>query len=609
MSRVLAKETTDKISEKIELAGWVDAIRLHGKLIFIDLRDRSGIVQVVINKGDNPQVYSEAKRLKPEHVVSLTGLVRERDAGFINSTIPTGTVEVEALSLTILSESQPLPFDMSGSELEVNLSTLLDYRSLTLRHKKVQSIFRLQETIVQTFRETMKRLDFTEFQAPTIVASATEGGSEVFPIRYYDYDAFLAQSPQLYKQIMVSIYERVFTVAHAYRAEPSVTTRHLSEYVGMDAEMGFIKDFSEVMDVVELLVKDIFLAIAEKHSNELKVFNTTVPVVSERIPRLKLKEAQQIIFERSGRDNRTEPDLEPEDEREICRWAKEEKGSELIFITHYPTSKRPFYTYPDPKDPEYTCSFDLLGRGVEWVTGGQRIHEYDWLAGNIEKRGLNRKDFETYLQAFRWGMPPEGGFCLGLERITQLVLGLGNVREASLFPRDMERVDQRLSLLQPNKKSLVTAAVYEKITELLKGKKIEYQAFEHEPVFTSEQAAKARGTDQKEGAKALVMYADDNPVLLVLSATLKVDNGLFKKTTGSKDLRMATPEEVKKLTGIEVGAVPPFGNLMNLKTYFDTSISENEMSSFNAGSHTQSLRLKSKDLIDLVKPEVLLFSK
>jgi len=295
-------------------------------------------------------------------------------------------------------------------------------------------------------------LDFSEFQAPTIVPVATEGGAEVFHIDYFDKDSYLAQSPQLYKQIMLGAFERVFTVTHAYRAEPSVTTRHLTEYVSLDVEMAFIDSWTDLMDTCEIIMRNIFSEVQKNCSKELKLFGATLPKIAKKIPRLKMREAQEIIFQRTGRDNRKEPDLEPEDEKEISDFAKEKYGSELIFITHFPTKKRPFYTFPDPEDPEYTLSFDLLCRGLEVVTGGQRIHDYKMLLKNIKKWGLKIKDFKYYLQAFKYGLPPEGGFAIGAERLVKQILGLENIREASVFPRDMIRIDQKLSALQPKKR-------------------------------------------------------------------------------------------------------------------------------------------------------------
>jgi len=440
--RTLIKKTPEKIGEEVVLKGWVNTRRDHGKIIFIDLRDRTGIVQVVFVG------LEKAKDLRSEWVVEIKGLVKERPENLVNPKLETGKIEIEAIELKVLAKAKELPFDTSGTELNVGLPILLDYRPLSLRHPKVRAVFKVEETIIAAFRESLKREDFTEIQAPTIVPSTTEGGSQVFKIKYFDRDAFLGQSPQLYKQILVGVFERVFTLAHAYRAEPSVTTRHLTEYLGMDAEMGFINDFEEIIETVEKVVRDIFAKVSEENKKELLLYGATLPKLAKKIPVLKMREAQQIIFERTGRDNRHEPDLEPEDEKEICRYSLEKYGSDLIFITHYPTKKRPFYSYPDPQDPEFTQSFDLLGRGLEWVTGGRRINDYETLLDHVKKWGNKPEDFEIYLQAFRYGMPPEGGFCLGAERITMQILGLENVREASFFPRDMERIDVRLPKLE-----------------------------------------------------------------------------------------------------------------------------------------------------------------
>jgi len=244
---------------------------------------------------------------------------------------------------------------------------------------------------------------------------------------------------------MVSVFERVYMLAHAYRAEPSVTTRHLSEYISLDAEMGFIESWEELMDTCEVMLKNVFSAIEKDCSKELELFEVSVPKI-KKIPRLKLKKAQQIILERTKRDNTNEPDLSPEDEVEICKWSFETHKSELVFITHYPTKKRPFYTMPDKDNPEETLSFDVLYKGLEIITGGQRINDYEQLLSNVKKWGNDPSDFEIYLQAFKYGMPPEGGFALGAERIIKQLLNLENLREASLFPRDMSRIDKRLNV-------------------------------------------------------------------------------------------------------------------------------------------------------------------
>lgn len=448
MKRILASETIKNTDKEVLLKGWVKTRRDHGKLTFLDLRDRSGIVQLVVNPQISPQAHQVAQEIRPEYVVSLTGKVNKRPKEMVNPELPTGTVEIEVKTLEILTKAEELPFDLGGPTLNLNLETLLDHRPLSLRHPKIQAIFKVQETIVQSFRQTLKDLDFVEIQVPTIVPVATEGGAEVFQIDYYDRDAYLAQSPQLYKQITISAFERVFTLAHAYRAEPSVTTRHLSEYLSLDAEVSFIDSWEELMDLAEKVIVSMIQAARTNNKWELSLLKVNLLEIKGKIPRIKLRQAQEIIFKRTGKDHRKEPDLDPADEKEMCLWASEEHGSPFVFITHFPTKKRPFYTLPDPQDPESTLSFDLLGISEEWVTGGQRINDYQMILEHIKKWGNKPEDFTTYLEVFRYGMPPEGGFAIGLERVTKDILGLGNVREASLFPRDIERIDQRFSQIQ-----------------------------------------------------------------------------------------------------------------------------------------------------------------
>ena len=445
MSRILVIEATKYIGKKVRIKGWVNRRRDHGGIVFLDLRDRSGIVQVVCS----PKL---AKDIKDEYVLGVEGRVQKRPQKMINPKLETGKIEIQASKIDILAKARSLPFDLREKELKVSLPTLLDYRPVTLRHPKIKAIFKVQEQIIESFRKNMKDLGFFEFQAPTIVPVATEGGAELFPVKYFDYEAYLAQSPQLYKQILIGVFERVFTVTKAYRAEPSVTTRHITEYISLDMEMGFIDSWEDLMDICQILIYNIFSNVKENCKKELKIFEQKIENLGAPIPRLKLREAQEIIFERTGRDNREEPDLTPEDEKDICQWAKEKKSCELVFITHFPTKKRPFYTFPDPEDPEYTLGFDLLYRGIEIVTGGQRINDYKQLLANIKKFGLKKKNLEFYLQAFKYGMPPEGGFALGAERITKQILGLENLREASLFPRDIGRIDQRLAKLKSKKK-------------------------------------------------------------------------------------------------------------------------------------------------------------
>lgn len=435
MERTLITDTVEKVGEKVRLEGWVNTIRDHGKITFIDLRDRSGIIQCV---GTN------LERVSPESVVEIIGIVSERPEKLVNPKIKTGSVEIQIETLNVIASAAELPFDMGTEDLNVDLPTLLDYRSLTLRHKKQQAIFKVQAVIIDAFRQALIKKDFIEFQSPSVISAVPEGGAEVFKVKYYDHDAYLSQSPQLYKSLLVGIFERVFSINQIFRAEPSVTTRHLSEVTSLDAEFGFIDSWRDVIEMEEYVVRFIFSEVEKKCSDQLTLFGASLPKLSDKIPILKLREAQEIIFKRTGRDVRTEKDLSPEDEREICRWSLEEKDSDLVFVTHFPTKKKPFYVYPDPEDPDYGFSVDLLGRGVEWSSGGQRLNDYKEILEHVKEWGLKEKDVELYLQSFRFGVPPLGGFALGAERVTMHILGLKNIREASLFPRDMERVDVRL---------------------------------------------------------------------------------------------------------------------------------------------------------------------
>lgn len=599
--RTLIKDTVKEVGQTITVKGWVNSIRSHGQIAFADLRDRSGIIQIVGNK--------ELASLKEEYVVEITGKVRARDKKYFNDKIVTGKIEMEAQEIKVLSESRDLPFDLHQEDLNVSLPVLLDFRAASLRNKKVQDVFKVQATIVEAFRSFLRSQDFEEIFVPTIVAGSTEGGSEVFPVDYFGYQAFLAQSPQLYKQVLTSIFERVFTVAHAYRAEPSVTTRHMTEYVGLDAEMGFVDSWLDVLKMADASVKAIFSLVAEKHQDVLDEYGVTIPKTIDETPRIKLKDALELIYNRTGRDVRNELDMDPEGEREICRWSLEEFGSELVFITHFYTKKRAWYSFADPENPDETLTFDLIGRGVEWISGGQRIHNYDEFRQKIISKGQNPDEFEApYGQTFKYGMPPEGGWCIGLERITQNMLGLSNVRQASLFPRDMERVDGRLSVIG-KKISKSKVDLHEKLVTFLKERMVDFKHLDHEETKTSEDSARVRGTTLDQGAKALLMFADNKPVLLVMSASKKLDNSSFKKQFEFKDIRMATPDEVEKTSGTVIGGVPPFGNLFNVSTYVDEGLLANEAIAFNAGSRTQSIIMSSSDFIKHANPQKGNFAK
>jgi len=438
MKRTLIAQTPTKVGKKIKLSGWINNRRDHGKLVFIDLRDRSGSIQVVVIP-DKEEAYSNAKLIRSEYVVEIEGLVKERPCRAGVECKGTDRVEIEAEKINILAETDgELPVDISLEDMNLNLETLLNNRSLTLRNKKVNAIFKIYNEELSAYAEALRRSDFTEIKSPKIVNAATEGGANFFKIKYFDKDAYLAQSPQFYKQAAVGAFERVFEIGSVFRAEPHFTTRHVNEYIGLDGEMGFIDGFEDVMNQLEQTMAFVFEEIGKKCQKELALYGATVPEI-KTIPRIKLTEALDILDREFGKKMEG-IDIDPEGERMICEWAKDKYDSELIFLTHYPSSIRPFYTMPS-EDPQYTESFDLLFRGVEIATGGQRIHNYQKLVENIKKHGLNPDDFKDYLDNFRFGMPPHGGWGLGSERVVQKILGIDNIKEAVLFPRDVKRLN------------------------------------------------------------------------------------------------------------------------------------------------------------------------
>ena len=443
-NRIYIKDLKDNIGKEVIVAGWVDVRRDQGKMVFFDMRDMTGKVQCV-TLPSRVEVIEKAKIIRPEWVLKITGLVNKRPVKNVKAGVLNGEVELEVTGIEVLAEAEPLPFDMSLDGYNLELTTELDNRALVLRFPKIQAVFKVQETIIDSFREFMKQNMFFEFQAPSITPAVAEGGSEVFKIDYFDKKAYLTQSPQLYKQIAMAAFERVFSVNKIFRAEPSATTRHLTEVVSLDAEMAFIDGWEDVRDMAEATVKFILEQVKEKNVDQLKLLKAELPVMIDKTPTFSLQEAQQKIFENFKHDVRGEKDLNPQDEREICEIVKKETGSDFVFVYGYPTLKKPFYVYPNPKNPEFNEGMDLLCRGLEWLSGGRRINKYDQLIEHVKLWKMDPNKIKMFLEAFKYGVPPEGGFAFGAERITMQILGLKNIREACMFPRDMERIDERLS--------------------------------------------------------------------------------------------------------------------------------------------------------------------
>ena len=442
--RIFIKDLKEHMGGIVTIAGWVDVRRDQGKMIFLDFRDMTGRVQGLILP-NYTETLEVGKTLRQEFVVKVTGKINERPEKNKKVGVLNGELELEIQTIEVLAEAATLPFDMSLSGYNLELTTELDNRALVLRQPKVQAVFKVSETIIDSFREYMKKNMFFEFQAPSMVPATAEGGAEVFQLDYFDKKAYLSQSPQLYKQIVMSAFERCFSVNKVFRAEPSSTTRHLTEIVSLDAEMGFIDSWRDVRDMAEETVRYILTQVGEKNAEHLKLLDATLPVMIEKTPTYSLTEAQNMIFEKNGRDVRGEKDLNAQDEREICEIVKNETGSDFVFVYGYPTKKKPFYVYPNPENPEFNEGVDLICRGVEWLSGGRRVNKYDQLEEQVKEWNMDPNKIKMFLEAFKYGVPPEGGFAFGAERLTMQILGLKNIREASMFPRDMNRIDERLT--------------------------------------------------------------------------------------------------------------------------------------------------------------------
>lgn len=440
--RVLIGDLQGKVGQEVVIGAIADVRRDQGKMVFFDFRDRSGSLQGVVLP-NHAEAIAVAKEVTVESALKVIGIVNKRPEKNIQADKQNGDIELEVTAIEILGKAEVLPFERDA---EVNLDTHLDNLPLTLRTKRSRAIFKVQAEILKAYRAFLNGQGFTEFQAPKLIGDDAEGSGAVYEVPYfYGKTAHLATSPQLYKQIMVGVFERVFCSGIVFRAEKHATTRHLNEYTSLDMEMGFIEDHHDLMRMETRLMRHISEHLKATCAAEFALLGASIPEVPEEIPTMKLREAQALILKETGKDKTEEPDLEPEDERWLCDWAKKEKNSDFVFVTHYPVAKRPMYTMEDEGDKGFTKSFDLLFRGVEITTGGQRRHDYQNLIDGIRMKGLDPEAFSYYLQAFKHGMPPHGGWGMGLERLTAKFLGVENVKEATLFPRDINRIDTRLT--------------------------------------------------------------------------------------------------------------------------------------------------------------------
>jgi nondiscriminating aspartyl-tRNA synthetase len=431
MERVWSVDLPNHVGEHIVIAGWLLRLRRLSQVTFLILRDGRGLAQAVL---DDQRLVDQVAALPPESVLRLAGEV------IATPQAPQG-VELRVHTIDVIAQAlEPPPFELHRPHIPAQLPTILEHAAVGLRHARQRAMFRIAATSVEGFRGALRAEHFVEIFTPKLVATATESGANVFRVDYFGRQAYLAQSPQFYKQTMVGVFERVFEVGPVFRAEPHDTPRHLNQYLSLDAEMGFIDDHTTVMALVERVVAGMLHGLQQEARAALGLLDCTLPEPPAHIPALDFVEAQRLIQAATGEDVLGEPDLAPSHERWLGEWAKCEHGSEFLFVTGYPLAKRPFYTHPDPTRPGQSNSFDLLFRGLELITGGQRLHSYATYLAALAERGQDPEPLAGYLEAFKHGMPPHGGFALGLERWVARLVGAANVRETTLFPRDMQRL-------------------------------------------------------------------------------------------------------------------------------------------------------------------------
>jgi len=601
MERVLSSELNHHLEQTVLVRGWLNNLRAIGKLNFLILRDRKGLIQIVIN---DKEEFNKVKELQPGAVLQIVGKVTASTEANLTAEIIDPKIEVEVP----IKEVPPIEF--YKPELHADLEFVLDHRPIALRQRKIQAVFKIQAELVHAYRLFMHDLvDAVEYFAPNIIGASSEGGAEFFNVDYFGYTATLAQSSQLYKQIMVGVNERVYALMPFFRAENSQTTRHLTEGKQFEFEMGFFKHWHEILDIQENCIKFMVKHLHATCEKEITLLGNTLIDAPSSVPfpRVTFKEAQQIYFERTGLDERNEPDLSPAAERELCSYAKEKFGTDLIFVTDWKTSKRPFYAYPNDQNKELSDTFDLLCAGTEITSGGARRHTYDSMVEGIEMKGMDPANFTDYLSIFKQGMPPHGGFGMGLERLTMTFLRLKNIREASLFPSDPKRIaGNRIKA----KIFFGSENIRNEIIRLLKHADVEFKHMTHEPTPTSEDSAAVRGTTLQEGVKAIILRGKNSKknYQFNIPSHLKLDMKAVADAVQEK-CEFEAPEVIKERFGLTVGGIPPFGQLLNLETFYDDQVKTSPRSAFNCGLLNESIVMNSKDLIAIVNPKIGHFTK
>lgn len=599
MKRIISKECTNHLTKQVLLQGWLNSFRNIGKIAFLGLRDRGGIAQIVV---EDRATIKQLQDLQPGSILTVTGTVTKTDQTELGFEITNPSVEV----VTEVTESWPV--EVNKKDINAHLDTILDQRPLTLRNEKISAVFTIQGLILEAYRKFLRSEGFTEFMGPSIIGASSEGGAELFNVDYFGTEAKLAQSNQLYKQMMVGVYERVFGSLKCFRAEKSNTRRHITEATQLEFEVGFIEGLDDVLDWEEKVVRAIVSHVQE-HAHDLleKYFPNAAKISNDAIPQFTLEEVLEIYFKETGVDDRGEDDLSPEAERFMCVYVKEKYNTDFVFVTHFPRSKCAFYAKPSAQNPNLCNYGDLLCNGAEVTSGGQRIDNYDELVESLKMKDLDPIDFTDYLSIFKYGMPKHGGFGMGLERFTMQFLGLENIREATLFPSDTKRI---ASVPMRNKGLDCKDDVVNCIKNLLDTKNIDYKFDEHEEVITSEDAARVRGTKLEQGAKAIILKGKKSGknIMVTLPANKKVDMKAVKKEFG-EEVTMEDPQIILEKWGIQVGGVPPFGNVLGLEVLFDSTLLVPKTLDFNAGKRTCSIQMNSADLLEVVEGKMGEWSK
>lgn len=594
--RILASELSKFIGQPVTVRGWLNNVRTFGKLNFLILRDRSGFTQIVI---DDKEEYKKISQLQPGSILTISGNAAASAEASLGVEVIQPKIQVD------VPIKEVCPVDYFKPEIQSDLDFILDNRPISLRNRRIQASFRIQAGIAHAYRLFMHDVvNAVEYFAPNLIAASSEGGSEFFTVDYFGYTATLAQSSQLYKQMMVGVNERVFALMPFFRAENSNTPRHLTEGKQMEFEMGFFDHWHEILDIQENCIKFIMKYLHTHYAADIATLGNDIVKAPENVPfpRIPFAEAQELYFKRTGIDERHEPDLSPAAERELCKYAQETFGTDLVFVIDWKTSKRPFYAYPNDANPEISNTFDLLCNGTEITSGGQRRHTYESMLEGIKMKGMDPANFTDYLSIFKYGMPAHGGFGMGLERLTMTILKQKNIREASLFPSDPKRIaanriKAKIFFGEEN--------IRNEIIRLIKNSDMEFQHLTHETTTTSEDSARVRKTALEEGVKSLILRGKTSKknYQVNIPSNFKLDMKAVVEAVGEK-CDFENPEVIKERFGLTVGGVPPFGTLLNIETLFDDQLIKHERSAFNCGMTTESIIMRSKDLIQLVQPKL-----